>query len=88
MLRLKQVIFNQMAIKQIDEPMLFCTIYGAPALTIFFKDVPLLEFLVEWIQYDENQEREADGDQNEIENRNLRRLYYQLACHETGRAMP
>ena len=30
---------------------------------------------------------EEDDDGNEIENQDLRRLYYQLTCHEIGRPM-
>ena len=66
--------------------MLFCMIYGSPALTIFFKDVALLQYIVDWVQ--EDHQKEEDDDQNEIENQDLRRIYFQVACHETGRKQP
>ena len=66
--------------------MLFCMIYGSPALTIFFKDVEVLQYIVDWVQ--EDHKKEEDEDQNEIENQDLRRIYFQLACHETGRKQP
>ena len=66
--------------------MLFCTIYGNSALAIFFKDVPVLEYLVNWVQ--EDHQKEEDENQNEIENQDLKRIYYQVACHETSRKTP
>ena len=41
-MRLKKLVREQMAIKQIEEQILYCDFNSNSSLTVFFKDFPVL----------------------------------------------
>ena len=82
-MRLKKQVREQTAVKLFETQMLYCDFQGNSALAVLYKDIPVLSYLVQWVKDDHA--TQEDGNGNELENENLRRLYYQLTCHEIGK---
>ena len=49
MMRLKKLIRDQMAIKQIEPEMFFCDFFGTTSFSVFYKDVAVLQYIVDWL---------------------------------------
>ena len=60
LLRLKRLAHDQMAVNQIEEQMLFCDFLGNPSMTVCFKDVAILNYVLEWVSSDHEREQDED----------------------------
>ena len=49
-----------MAVNQIEEQMLFSDFLGNPGMSICFKDVSILNYVLEWVSSDHEREQDED----------------------------
>ena len=59
---------------------MFASFKGSSIFHIFFREVKILNRIVNWLEHADFV-KEYDKDDNEIENQTLRRIYYVLSCH-------
>ena len=81
LMRLKEMIFEQKAIRQVDDYSLFASFQGYTIFTIFFKEVKVLNRILSNLEI-EDFPKQHDDDDNELENEFYRRLYFTLSKHE------
>ena len=48
-MRLKKLVREQMAIKKIEEQVLFCDFFSNSSISVFYKDVAVLSYIVQWV---------------------------------------
>lgn len=59
---------------------MFANFKGNNLFHIFFRQVKILKYIATWLEKTDFL-REFDRDDNDIENKTLRRIYYIMACH-------
>ena len=80
LIRLKNCLKQQKAVRHVEQTALFASFQGETIFSICFKQVKVLDQIIQQLADDES-EKEYDDDQNELEQIIYRRIFYQLARH-------